>query len=301
VAVQAAGKVNLWLQSSPRAREDGYHELVTVFMGVDLADSIVCQRLPGGRIQVTISGQQAHLVPNDGTDLAGRAAELLRQRFGHHLLGAKLLIDKVIPVAGGMAGGSADAAGALRACAAVWGLHVTDSDLAELAAQLGADVPFALLGNVALGTNRGDSLEPLPVVGQYHWVFALADGGLSTAAVFRRFDTMPPVEPNLARREALMAGLLSGDAAAVGASLYNALAAPACGMRPELARTLDFGARLDGVLGAVLCGSGPTAAFLCQSADATSDVAASLAALPQVRDTRVATGPAPGAALQWIA
>ncbi|MCL2783255.1 MAG: 4-(cytidine 5'-diphospho)-2-C-methyl-D-erythritol kinase [Propionibacteriaceae bacterium] len=295
--VHAPAKVNLLLGCLNQPRPDGYHELRTVFMAVNLIDELICETLPNGRIKVVVSGAQAHLVPPDGSDLAGRAAALLRQRLGRQDLGVRLWIHKAIPVAGGMAGGSADAAAALRGCNDLWGLDADNDTLMTLGAELGADVPFALLGGVALGTNRGDQLTPLPVQGIYHWVFALAKRGLSTAAVFRCFDTINHApSPNV--EEPLLAALASGDAIAVGQSLHNDLTDAACHLRPALANTLVLGRQLDGVLGAVLSGSGPTCAFLCESADAATTVAQTLKSLPQVHDARIAVGPAPGTTVQ---
>jgi len=293
----AHAKVNLGLRCSPR-RPDGYHDLTTVFMAVDMADHLTCENLPG-RIDVRVYGEGAHLVPSDGTDLAGRAAALLRARHGHPGLGARLTIDKAIPVAGGMAGGSADAAAALRACNDLWELGLSDDVLMGLAAELGADVPFALLGGVALGVGRGDLLTPLPCHGTYRWVFALAHEGLSTPAVFAKHDELGPSGSPLkgqADLGDLTDALAIGDIAGAGAALTNDLADAAIALRPEIGETLATGAALDGVMGAVLDGSGPTCAFLCDTPDAADEVAARLPELPQVASTRVAQGPASGAA-----
>ncbi|MCL2489695.1 MAG: 4-(cytidine 5'-diphospho)-2-C-methyl-D-erythritol kinase [Propionibacteriaceae bacterium] len=285
---RAPGKVNLGLRCSSR-RPDGYHNLVTVFMAVELADTLTCTTLPG-RIEVDISGEGAGQIPTDGSDLTGRAAALLRTRFGDPSMGARLVVDKAIPVAGGMAGGSADAAAALRACNELWGLGVGAPDLMSLAAELGADVPFALLGGVALGVRRGDVLTPLPCPGTYHWVFALARRGLSTQDVFARHDELS-ADGQDARLDELIDVLTSGDASLVGAHLVNDLTPAAVSLRPEIGETLAFGSALPGVVGAVLSGSGPTCAFLCLTEKAADDVAARLPELPQVLGTRVADGP----------
>lgn len=299
----AHAKVNLRLRCSPR-RPDGYHDLTTVFMAVGLADRLTCAGLPG-RIEVAVYGEGAHLVPPDGTDLAGRAASLLRARYGNPDLGVKLTIDKAIPVAGGMAGGSADAAAALRACNDLWGLGLRDDALMELGAELGADVPFALLGGVALGLGRGDLLTPLPCRGDYQWVFALAEQGLGTKEVFAKYDELFPNGPDCqapddrAGLDGLAEALAAGDIAATGAALANDLVAAAIALRPQIGETLAAGAALDGVAGAVLDGSGPTCAFLCETTDAADAVAAKLPELPQVASTRLAAGPTAGAALEF--
>ena len=301
VTVQAHAKVNLALQVGPR-REDRYHDLETVFMAVDLTDTVTCTSTDDGQIEVAVSGEGARLVPADGSDLAGRAARLLRDRFGSPELGVHLQIDKAIPVAGGMAGGSADAAAALRGCNDLWRLAVPEDELSALGAELGADVPFALRGDVALGRGRGDELTRLPCRGTYHWVFALAHKGLGTPAVFAVFDRLSAPPPRHSTTS-LADALLAGDMASVGAALFNDLQPAAIHLRPELGKTLAAGAAMDGVLGAVLAGSGPTCAFLCESAEAADDVATRLAGLPQVASTRVAVGPAKGAIItnhNWV-
>jgi len=289
---RAPAKVNLGLRCSSR-QPDGYHHLTTVFMAVWVADTITCTSLPG-RVEVAVSGEGAGLIPADGTDLTGRAATLLRVRFGNPGMGARLVVDKAIPVAGGMAGGSADAAAALRACNELWNLGVSDDDLTALAAELGADVPFALLGGVALGVGHGDVLTPLPVDGTYHWVFALAHQGLRTPAVFAKYDEMFPGDHEASTLDGLIEVLTSGDASLLGHQLVNELEPAAVALRPEIGETLAFGAALPGVVGAVLSGSGPTCAFLCETPKAADEAAARLPELPQVSSTRVASGPASG-------
>jgi len=289
---RAPAKVNLGLRCSSR-QPDGYHRLTTVFMAVELADTLTVSTLPG-RIEVEISGEGAGLIPTDGTDLTGRAVALLRDRFGDSTMGVRLMVDKAIPVAGGMAGGSADAAAALRACNDLWELGVGDDDLMALATELGADVPFALLGGVALGVRRGDLLTALPGQGMYHWVFALARQGLSTPAVFAKYDEMFSGGHDAGPLDDLIEVLTSGDASQLGPHLVNELTPAAVALRPELGDTLAFGATLPGVVGAVLDGSGPTCAFLCETQEAADEAAARLPGLPQVASTRVAGGPVNG-------
>ncbi|MCL2652294.1 MAG: 4-(cytidine 5'-diphospho)-2-C-methyl-D-erythritol kinase [Propionibacteriaceae bacterium] len=293
VVYRAPAKVNLGLRCSSR-RPDGYHNLITVFMAVALADTLTCTPL-AGRVEVDVSGEGANLIPTDGSDLTGRAATLLRDRFGDPGMGARLVVDKAIPVAGGMAGGSADAAAALRACNDLWDLGVSEPDLMNLAADLGADVPFALLGGVALGVGRGDVLTPQPVRGTYHWVFALARHGLSTPEVFAKYDEMSHGDHDAAELDDLIEVLTSGDASLLGAQLINDLTPAAVTLRPEIGETLAFGAALPGVVGSVLSGSGPTCAFLCDTEKAADNAAARLPELPQVASTRVADGPVGGA------
>jgi 4-diphosphocytidyl-2-C-methyl-D-erythritol kinase len=193
-----------------------------------------------------------------------------------------------------MAGGSADAAGALLACATLW---ETDVDLAPLAAQLGSDVPFPLLGGTAVGTGRGEVLRPVTHRLALHWAFALADGGISTATAYAELDrhraAWAAPEP-IGSPDAVLHALDAGDLEKIGAALGNDLQPVALALRPELHRTLDTGLEA-GALGAIVSGSGPTCAFLCEDADAAEHVAALLRTEGVCRDALVATGPAAGA------
>ncbi|MGQ0463783.1 MAG: 4-(cytidine 5'-diphospho)-2-C-methyl-D-erythritol kinase [Sporichthyaceae bacterium] len=300
VTVRAPAKVNLQL-SVGGVRPDGYHELVNVFHAVSLFDEVAAR--PADDISVTVraacSGIDVDGVPTDGTNLAVRAANLLAEHTGM-ADGVALEIRKAIPVAGGMAGGSADAAAALLACDLLWGTHLPRAELDELAAELGADVPFALLGHTAVGVGRGDQLTAVLGRGQFHWVFALAEGGLSAGDVYRECDRLRAhagqsldVVPDAAD-PALFAALRSGDAKALGTALRNDLQDAALSLRPDLERTLEAGLELGG-LGAVLSGSGPTCAFLVASAEAALDLSVGLTALGVCRDVKRATGPVAGA------
>ena len=205
-------------------------------------------------------------------------------------------IAKHIPVAGGMAGGSADAAAALVGCAALWGLDIGRSDLAQIGAEIGADVPFAVTGGTAVGTGRGDRLSPVLARTPLHWVLALADEGLSTPAVFAELDRMRSESqpPRVGPVTGMLAALASGDPAAVGAALGNDLQAAAISLQPGLRRTLRAGIAA-GALAGVVSGSGPTVALLCADAESAGGVAAELAGSGTCRTVRVAAGPAPGA------
>lgn len=183
VHVRAPGKINLALRVGP-PRPDGYHPLATLFQAVSLYEDVVAR--PADDITLEIHGRGADL-PTDSGNLAVRAAALLRETSGTEA-GVHLTLTKQVPVAGGMAGGSADAAATLLACDQLWGTGLGREELGELAAELGADVPFALTGLSAMGTGRGDLLTPVMSRGQYHWVLAVQSEGLSTPAVFRAFD-----------------------------------------------------------------------------------------------------------------
>lgn len=186
VTVRVPAKVNVQLAVGA-ARPDGFHDLANVFLAVGLYDEVTVT--PAETLRVTCSGPDAGQVPLDATNLAARAAIALAARHGI-APDVHLHIAKDIPVAGGMAGGSADGAAALLACDALWGTGATQEELLEICAELGSDVPFSLVGGAALGIGRGEQLTPVEVGGAFHWVFAVADGGLSTPAVYGEFDRL---------------------------------------------------------------------------------------------------------------
>ncbi|MFM8896009.1 MAG: 4-(cytidine 5'-diphospho)-2-C-methyl-D-erythritol kinase, partial [Actinomycetales bacterium] len=260
---------------------------------VCLFDEITATAGPGLSLMVT--GEGADLVPTDSTNLAWRAAGTLAAHAGIEP-DVALHLMKRIPVAGGMAGGSADAAGTLLACDALWQLGTPRTELLELAAGLGSDVPFALQGGTAIGTGRGERLTPVLGKGAFHWVFALADGGLSTPAVYAECDRLRAgrTVPSPYVSDMLMQALRAGDAVLVGKSLHNDLQPAALSLRPSLARVLEFGEDF-GALGGLVCGSGPTCAFIVRDADQATGLAVALSASGLARTVTIATSPAPGA------
>jgi 4-diphosphocytidyl-2-C-methyl-D-erythritol kinase len=295
VTVRAPGKVNLALLSGG-VDADGYHSLATVFQAVSLCDDItVTQAEPGHGITLEVQGEGADVVPLDARNLAWQAAESVAAALGI-AADVSIRIRKGIPVAGGMAGGSADAAGALVACNALWSGDLDRDALHALGAGLGSDVPFALHGGHALGLGRGDRLTPVLARGSFHWVFAFADGGLSTPSVFERLDEQRAdrVLPEPRVPDAFMAALRSGDPVAVGAALVNDLEPAALSLRPDVAKTLRAG-RDAGALGGIVSGSGPTCAFLARDEEHALDIAVTLAADGVCRTVRTAHGPVPGA------
>ncbi|MGP9020365.1 4-(cytidine 5'-diphospho)-2-C-methyl-D-erythritol kinase [Streptomyces sp. BR1] len=290
VTVRVPAKVNVQLAVGP-ARPDGFHDLANVFLAVGLYDEVTAT--PASELRITCSGPDADKVPLDGTNLAARAAELLAARYGRSP-DVHLHITKDIPVAGGMAGGSADGAAALVACDALWGTGAARAELLEICAELGSDVPFSLVGGAALGTGRGEKLSVLEVGGTFHWVFAAADGGLSTPAVYAEFDRL---SPNAAPPEAngsLLDALRTGDAKALAATLTNDLQPAAVSLRPSLTDTLAVGTKA-GALAALVSGSGPTTAFLAEDEASARKIADALTASGTCRSARVAASPAPGA------
>jgi 4-diphosphocytidyl-2-C-methyl-D-erythritol kinase len=294
MTVRAPAKINLFLGVGGR-RPDGYHDLATVFHALDLGDDVVAEAAEPGVVSVQLTGQHTTGVPTDEANLAARAARALARYTGVDA-GVRLTIVKRIPVAGGLAGGSADAAAALVACDALWETGCGRGELATLAARLGSDVPFALHGGTALGSGRGERLVPVMATGRLHWVLAVADGGLSTPSVYAELDALrgsrPVPVPQVPTE--LLTALRTSDAPALGASLDNDLQAAACRLRPALSRTLAAGRDL-GALGALVSGSGPTVVFLATDRDAARTLAADLVDAAVCVAAMPASGPAPGA------
>ena len=290
--MRVPAKVNLALNVGATDNE-GYHALGTLFQAVSLFDDLVARPAEAGVFRVSFRGEGASGLPTDDTNLVVRAARLLAETSGAGNLGAEIRVHKRIPVAGGMAGGSADAAATLVACNQLWGTGLDTGQLHALAARLGADVPFLLHGGTAVGTGRGEKLKPVPVRGSLQWVLALSHHGLSTPAVFREFDRISPPRPT-GIDPGLLEALAGGDAHRVGSLLGNDLQQAAVNLHPELADVLAMG-REAGAAGALVSGSGPTIAFLADTpavADAISD---RLGLSSRVRAVRRAHGPVPGA------
>ncbi|MFJ4243693.1 4-(cytidine 5'-diphospho)-2-C-methyl-D-erythritol kinase [Streptomyces iakyrus] len=294
VTVRVPAKVNVQLAVGA-ARADGFHDLANVFLAVGLYDEITVT--PADELRVTCDGPDADQVPLDRTNLAARAAVALAERYGRSP-GVHLHIAKDIPVAGGMAGGSADGAGALVACDALWQTGAPREELLEICAELGSDVPFSLVGGAALGIGRGEQLTPLEVGGTFHWVFAMAGRGLSTPAVFREFDRLGEGTdiPEPVASQELLAALAKGDPDALAAAVSNDLQPAALSLFPELAGTLAAG-RAAGALTALVSGSGPTTAFLVRDPESAAAVAQALLASGTCRTVVTASGPAPGATI----
>ncbi|WP_406469566.1 4-(cytidine 5'-diphospho)-2-C-methyl-D-erythritol kinase [Streptomyces hirsutus] len=293
VTVRVPAKVNVQLAVGA-ARPDGFHDLANVFLAVGLHDEVTVTPSAGG-LRVTCEGPDAAEVPLDRTNLAARAALALAERYGRDA-DVHLHITKDIPVAGGMAGGSADGAGALLACDALWGTGASRQELLDICAELGSDVPFALVGGAALGTGRGERLTELEVGGTFHWVFAMARRGLSTPAVFREFDRLAEGRdiPEPVASQDLLDALAKGDPDALAATVSNDLQPAALSLFPELADTLTAG-RAAGALVSLVSGSGPTTAFLARDAESADGIADALRASGTCRTVRTAAGPVPGA------
>lgn len=297
VHVRAPGKINVYLGVGDR-QDDGYHPLATVFQAVSLYEDVIARRADD--FSITVTGDvDPDTVPLDDRNLAMRAAKLLAAAADYHG-GVALEIRKSVPVAGGMGGGSADAAAALVACDALWGTGFSQVRLHELAARLGADVPFALHGGTAVGTGRGDQLNPALARGRFDWILITSDEGLSTPAVYGRLDELRGIDGALADDPplsldvpvAVLHALRAGNAEDLAETLANDLEEAAFDLRPELEQRLLHGVRA-GALRGIVSGSGPTIALLCADPESAQHVQAVL------RETGIDSlhvhGPVPGA------
>jgi 4-diphosphocytidyl-2-C-methyl-D-erythritol kinase len=292
VTVRVPAKVNLHLSVGP-LRRDGFHELVTVYQALSLYDDVTVE--PADALSVQVLGDDAGSVPTGEHNLALRAVKAVAALLGRSP-DVSITIRKSIPVAGGMAGGSADAAAALIAADQLWSGGLDRVTLEGLAAGLGSDVPFLLYGGSALGTGRGERISPVLTKGDYAWVLAVAEGGLSTADVYSELDRLREAgpQPRAGEPDGVLSALRAGDVVALAHALRNDLQAPALRLRPQLQRVLDAGREL-GAVGGIVSGSGPTVALLARSAEASIGLASSLAGLGVCRAVRRAQGPVLGA------
>lgn len=298
VTVRVPGKVNLQLSVGSK-RADGYHDIATVFQAVSLFDdvkvSFAADQDRDPKFAIDIKADHPHGIPTDKSNLAHVAAELMYQRFD--LEGAlDIEIEKRIPVAGGMAGGSANAAGTIVAIDSLFSLGLSRSEMEEIGAGIGSDVPFSIAGGTAIGTGRGEQLTPALARGSYSWVFALSSSGLSTPAIYGECDRlregMEISSPQVS--ESVMHALRSADAKALGKALQNDLQPAACSIRPALRLVLDVGMDY-GALGGIVSGSGPSVAFLAEDEDHALDLVVALTSSGVVGNVVRATGPVVGA------
>ena len=284
--------MNVYLGVGPR-EFSGYHDLATVFQAVGIYDEVTIS--PADSLTISGLGSFADRIPTDETNLAWKAAELVARACGEEP-NIHIQIDKSIPIAAGMAGGSADAAATLIACDAYWNAGIPRDQLDAMAATLGSDVPFMMHGGCALGIGRGDVLSPVMTRGSFHWVFATFDEGLSTAQIYDKTDDMRGLEfesePEVPTE--LLSALARGDAPALGRLLHNDLQLAAVTSRPQLGRVLEQGIDL-GALGAIISGSGPTCAFLVRDESSAIDLVVALKASGLVDDVLHTHGPVHGA------
>lgn len=295
VVVRVPGKVNLQLSVGP-LNNDKFHEVTTVYQAVSIFDDVSVKFADiGSGITLTVAGPTAHGVPTDSTNLAHRAAELMIDR--HDLdYDISIHIKKEIPVAGGMAGGSADAAAVIVAFDSLFELGLSRDGMEKIGAELGSDVPFAITGGIAIGRGRGDQITPVLARGSYNWVLAMSQQGLSTQSVYNECDRLR-TGLDIARPQVgdqILQALRAGDAPLLGKSLSNDLQSAACSLRPALRLVLDVGNEY-GALGALVSGSGPTVAFLVQDEERALDLTVALSASGVVTGVMRATGPTHGA------
>jgi 4-diphosphocytidyl-2-C-methyl-D-erythritol kinase len=296
VRVRVPAKINLHLGIGP-LREDGYHELATIYHAIALFDEVTAR--PADSLALTMDGEGAGTLSLDDDNLVIRAVRTFAAVTGRRPQ-ARLHLRKQIPLAAGLAGGSADAAATLVACDALWGTGYSREDLASVAATLGSDIPFLVLGGTALGTGRGETVNPVLAPGNaWHWVVAVADGGLSTPDVYRELDRLRAIgaaPASVGGPDQILAALRQRDPTVLAPYLANDLQAAAVSLRPSLRQTLDAGIAA-GALAGLVSGSGPTCVFLCQDAADAEAVAGDLEAAEVCRAVGVAHGPVPGARL----
>jgi 4-diphosphocytidyl-2-C-methyl-D-erythritol kinase len=295
VVVRVPAKINLQLAVGPLGA-DGFHEVTTVFQAISLFDDVTIKLAPeNSGISLTLSGATSNGVPANDENLAVRAAKLMADKYD---LSTDLAIHlkKEIPVAGGMAGGSADAAGVIVAMDALFEVGLSRDEMEVVAAELGSDVPFGISGGIAIGRGRGDQLTPALSRGNYHWVLALSGQGLSTPAVYQECDRLREgldiARPQVS--DSMMQALRAGDPTALGLALSNDLQAAACSLRPALRLVLDVG-RDYGALGSIVSGSGPTVAFLVEDEEKSMDLTVALSSSGVVAGVVRASGPVHGA------
>ncbi|GAA2970735.1 4-diphosphocytidyl-2-C-methyl-D-erythritol kinase [Microbacterium terrae] len=295
VHVRAPGKLNVFFEVGD-VQPDGYHDVASAYQAVSLYEDVWAE--PSDDFTIAVSGSvDVSGVPADDRNLAVRAARLVAQRIGH-TGGVHLDIVKHVPVAGGMGGGSADAAAALVACDALWGADLGSAELHRLAARLGADVPFALMGGTAIGVGRGDQLSPALAKGRVDWVLVPSGDGLSTPEVYAHLDRLrsshdvpagadaPEVDPRV------LQALRGGDATALAEHIRNDLQAAALSLKPDLREALEVG-EASGALAGIVSGSGPTLAFLAADAESALELQVTLSAAGY--EALHVHGPVPGA------
>ena len=295
VTARVPAKVNLQLSVGPLG-SDGFHEVTTVFQAISLFDDVtVATAESNDGIKISISGQTSNGVPVDNSNLAVKAAQLMIENYDLPK-DLSIKLKKEIPVAGGMAGGSADAAGVIVGLDSLFELGLSRDEMESVGSKIGSDVPFSICGGVAIGTGRGDQITPALAKGNYNWVLALSGQGLSTPAVYQECDRLreglsiaPPVVS-----EQLMQALRAGDAKALGKALTNELQPAACSLRPALRLVLDVGVDY-GALGGIVSGSGPTVAFLVSDDDHAMDLTVALSSSGVVSSVVRASGPTNGA------
>ena len=295
VVARVPAKVNLQLSVGPLG-DDGFHEVTTVFQAISLFDDVtVATAAENSGLVISVTGETAKGVPADSSNLAIKAAELMIKEY-ELPSDLSIKLKKEIPVAGGMAGGSADAAGVIVGLDSLFELGLSRDEMELLGSKIGSDVPFSICGGVAIGSGRGDQITPALAKGNYNWVLALSGQGLATPSVYQECDRLreglsisAPVVS-----EQIMQALRAGDAKALGKALTNELQPAACSLRPALRLVLDVGKDY-GALGGIVSGSGPTVAFLVEDEEKSMDLTVALSSSGVVAGVVRASGPVHGA------
>lgn len=294
VVARVPGKINLQLSVGPLQR-DGYHPVATVFQAVSIFDDVKVALSNRAGIKILSGGKPSDYLPLDKNNLAYKAAELMMKKFDISD-GLEITLTKEIPIAGGMAGGSADAGATIVAIDSLFGLGLKRNEMERIGSELGADIPFTISGGTAIGTGRGDQITPVLSRGSYNWVLALSSSGLSTPAVYGECDRLREglqvAPPHVS--DSLLHALSAGDAVALGKALSNDLQPAACSLKPALRLILDVGMDY-GALGGLVSGSGPTVAFLAENEDHALDLVVALTSSGVVGNVVRASGPVPGA------
>jgi len=293
VVTRVPGKINLQLSVGPLQR-DGYHPVATVFQAVSIFDDVKIALSDKSGISIH-SAKSDERLPLDNNNLAFKAAQIMAKKFDISD-GIEITLNKEIPIAGGMAGGSADAGATIVGIDALFSLGLKRNEMEKIGSELGADIPFTISGGTAIGTGRGDQITPVLSRGSYSWVLALSSPGLSTPAVYNECDRLREglqvAPPHVS--DSLLHALSAGDAVALGKALSNDLQPAACSLKPALRLILDVG--LDyGALGGLVSGSGPTVAFLAENEDHALDLVVALTSSGVVGNVVRASGPVPGA------
>ncbi len=285
ISVSAPGKINIFFKVGA-LQENGFHEVLSVYQALDLRETVTVSAADSWQVSVSgaLSAEQIAAVPTGEENLVVRAAKSIAELAGlDNPHPVNFEITKNVPVAGGMGGGSADAAAALLAVDELWCTGIDGEALLHKAAELGADIPFALIGGTAIGVGKGDDLEPIDDVNQLHWVLVPMDAGLSTPRVYAKLDEIraargedPELVATPSKPRELISALQFGDAREVAKYLHNDLQEAAVALMPELSITMHAGLAA-GALAAMVSGSGPTVAMLAESAAAAESLANHLA------------------------
>lgn len=257
ITKHAKAKINLTLDILGK-RDDGYHEVEMIMQSIDLADIVTLEEAD----DIIVETDLAELA-DDRTNLAYRAADLLRDTYGVKR-GAHIRIEKKIPLAAGLAGGSSDAATVLLGLNELWGLGLDMDELTALGARLGSDVPFCMIGGTMLATGRGEVLAKVPSLGAYPLVLVKPPLGVSTAAAYGGYRAENvKMHPTCDR---MTDAIASGDITRVYEAMGNVLETVTIPLRPEIAEIKQ--ALIDaGVDKAMMSGSGPTVFAFVKTAE----------------------------------